>query len=142
MILTDWSPHHKVVMAPCAQIISESEVSIMVLNCLLCSPYYTAAWINNCLKVIKVDTVKNMMVPHSPVSSEIKVSIALLSQLCSTRYAAVQIKKRFKGTSVIKAATMKNMDSFRYTKEAIMCSHQINAFHRQQRWMEHKGGHW
>jgi len=34
-------PHHKVVMVARASIISESEVSIIVL-CLLCSPRYTA----------------------------------------------------------------------------------------------------
>jgi len=34
------------------------------------------------------------------------------------------------------------MDDFRYAKEAIMCNHQINAFHCQQRWIKHKGGHW
>ena len=27
-------------------------------------------------------------------------------------------------------------------EKAIMCKHQINAFYCQQRWMEHKGGHW
>ena len=41
----------------------------MVL-CLLCSPCYTAVWIKNCSKstsVIKVDTMKNTMVPYAPV---------------------------------------------------------------------------
>ena len=37
---------------------------------------------------------------------------------------------------------MKNMDNFFYTKEAITWYHQIDTFHSQQRWMEHKGGHW
>jgi len=52
-------PHHKVAHT---LIISESEVSIMVL-CLLCSPCYTAVRIKNCSKsmsVIKVVTMKNM----------------------------------------------------------------------------------
>ena len=50
-------------------IISESEVSITVL-CLLCSPRYTAVWIKNCSKstsAITVATMKNMMVPRTPV---------------------------------------------------------------------------
>jgi len=51
-----------------APIISENEVSIMVL-CLLCSPSYTAVCIKNCSKsisVIKVAAVKNTIVPHAP----------------------------------------------------------------------------
>ena len=76
------------------------------------------------------------------LSSETEVSIALLCQLCSTRYTAVRIKNCLKSTSVIKVTTMEITDNFRYAKEAIMCNHQINAFHCQHRWMEHKGGHW
>ena len=53
-------------------------------------------------------------------------------------YTAVRIKNCLKSTSV---ATMKNMDNFHWAKEAMTCNHQINAFHHQQRWMEHKGGH-
>jgi len=58
--------HHKV---PRASIISESKVSITVL-CLLCSPHYTAVRNKNCSKstsVIKVASMKNTMVPHTPV---------------------------------------------------------------------------
>jgi len=61
--------HHKVVMVLRTSIISEREISIKVL-CLLCSPRYIAVWIKNCSKstsIIKVDTVKNMMVLHTPV---------------------------------------------------------------------------
>jgi len=61
--------HHKVVMVPCASIISESEVSITAL-CLLCSPRYTAVQIKNCSKsisVIKVAIMKNTVVLHHPV---------------------------------------------------------------------------
>jgi len=29
-----------------------------------------------------------------------------------------------------------------FPKEAVMFDHQIDRFHCQQRWMEHKGGHW
>jgi len=36
----------------------------------------------------------------------------------------------------------KNIDDFRYAKGTIKNDRQINAFHCQQRWMEHKGGHW
>jgi len=38
--------------------------------------------------------------------SETEVSIALLCQLCLTRYTAVQIKNCLKSTSVIKVAIM------------------------------------
>jgi len=49
-------------------------------------------------------------VPQS--SSETEVSIALLCQLCLTRYTAVRIKNCSKSTSVIKAATMKSTNDF------------------------------
>jgi len=69
---------------------------------------------------------------HVPqLSSETKVSIALLYQLFSTRYTAVQIKNCFKSTSVIKVTTMNNIDDFHYAKEAIKCNQQINALHCQ-----------
>ena len=95
-----------------ASIISKSEVSITIL-CLLCSPHYTAVRIKNCSKsmsVIKVATARNTIVPCARpcLSSETEVSIALLCQLCSTYYTAVQIKKCLKSTSVLKEATMKN----------------------------------
>jgi len=64
--MNPYIPHHKV---PHASIISESEVSITVL-CLLCSPRYTAVRIKNCSKstpVIKVATMKNTMLPRTPV---------------------------------------------------------------------------
>jgi len=32
--------------------------------------------------------------------------------------------------------------SIMYAKEAITCNHQIDTFDCEQRWMEHKGGHW
>jgi len=82
------------------------------------------------------------MVPHSPIIVWSKVSITLLCQLYSTCYTVVLIKNCLKGTSVINIVTLKNMDDFRYAKEAIICNHQINAFHCQQRWIEHKGEHW
>jgi len=45
---------------------------------------------------------------HVPqLSSETEVIVALLFQLCSTRYTAVQIKICLKSTSVIKVVTMK-----------------------------------
>jgi len=34
------------------------------------------------------------------------------------------------------------MISITHAKEAITCNHQIDTFRCQQRWMEHKGGHW
>ena len=127
--------HHKVVMVVRASIIFENGVSITVL-CSLCSPRYTTVRIKNCSKstsVIKVATMRNMMVPRVPqLSSETEVSIALFCQLCSTCYTAVRIKKCLKSTSVLKIATMKNMNNFRYAKEAITCNHQINTFHCQQ----------
>ena len=63
--------------------------------------------------------------------SETEVSIALLCQLYLTRYSAVQIKNCLKSTSVIKVATMKSTDNFRYAEEGITCNHQTNTFHCQ-----------
>ena len=57
-------------------------------------------------------------------------------QLVSQQYESRTVWK------VHKVATMKNMDDFHYAVEAIMCNHLINAFHCQQRWMEHKGQYW
>ena len=71
-----------------------------------------------------------------------EVFISLLCQLCSTRYTAEHESKTVwkAPTYVIKVATMKKYGDF--SKETIVCNHQINTFHSQQRWMEHKGGHW
>jgi len=73
-----------------ALIISESEVSIMVL-CLLCSPHYTAVKIKNCLKstpVIKVVAVKITMVPrpsfHLKLKYPLPFSISLFNSLHSS----------------------------------------------------------
>jgi len=51
------------------------------------------------------------MVPHASIKSESEVSIAVLWLLCSPRYTAVQIKNYSKSTSVIKLATMKDINS-------------------------------
>ena len=59
------------------------------------------------------------LLPETEVSSYV--------QLVTQQYESM------KSTSVIKEATMKNMDDFRYVKEAITYNHQINAFHCQQR---------
>jgi len=84
--------------------------------------------------------MKNTMVPHTTsYCLETEVSIALLCQLYSTHYTVVRIKNWLKSTSVIKVAAMKIRTISLYTKEAITCNHSINAFHCQQRWMEHKG---
>ena len=115
-------PHHNV---PCASIIPESEVSIMVL-CLPCSPRYTAVQIKNCLNstsVIKVATMKIQWCRTPLLSSETEVSIAFLCQLFLTHCTAVQIKNCLKNTSVIKVATMKSRDDFSLHKEAISCNH-------------------
>jgi len=113
--------HHKEEIVARVLIISESEVSIIVL-CLLCSPRYTAVRTKNCSKttsVIKAATMKNTMEPCAPrLSSETEVSIALLYQLCLTRYTAVRIKKFSKSTSVIKVATIKNTDDFSLHNES------------------------
>jgi len=74
---------------------------------------------------------ENTMGLRAHLSSETEVLIAFLCQLFSTRYRVVRIKNCLKSTSVIKVATMKNMDDFRYAKEAITCNRQINAFHCQ-----------
>ena len=62
------------------------------------------------------------------LSEKWSIYYTLCFQLCSTSYTVVQIKNYSKSTFVIKVATMKNMDDFPYTKEAIMCFHQIDIF--------------
>ena len=57
------------------------------------------------------------MVPHPNfINYRLKgeVSIMLRCRLCSTRYTAIRIKNYLKSTSVIKIATMKNTDDFRF----------------------------
>jgi len=139
--MTD-KPTHSTSMVPRAPIISESEVSITAPY-LLCSPSYTAVWIKNWSKstsVIKVATVKNAIVPRA---LDIVWNQSIHCPSASAMFNSLHSSKNcLKFTSVIKVATMKSMDNFCYAKEAIMCNHQINAFHCQQRWMDHKGGHW
>ena len=53
--------------------------------------------------------------PSNHLESE--VSIKFCCWLCSTRYTAVRIKISLKSTSVIKIATMKNTDHFRYEEK-------------------------
>ena len=66
----------------------------------------------------KVSTVKNTFVLCASIHCP-----SLSATVCSTRYTAVRIKNCLKSSSVIKLATMKNMDNFRYTKEAITCNY-------------------
>jgi len=92
-------PHYKKVMVACTSIIS-----IHYSSFLLCSHHYTTVWIKNCSKstsVIKVATMKNMMVPRAPVIIWNWSIHCLLCQLCLTRYTAVRIKNCLKSTSVI-----------------------------------------
>ena len=74
--------HHKVVMVPCASIISEN-------------------YCNQPLRKIQWCCMPQL-------SSEAEVFIALLFLLCTPHYIAVQIKTCSKSTSIIKVATMKN----------------------------------
>ena len=46
-----------------------------------------------------------------------EVSITLRCWLCSTRYTAIRIKNCLKSTFVIKIATMKNADNFRFEEK-------------------------
>ena len=77
---------------------------------------------NPCILYYKV-----VMVPRTSVMSDSEISITVLCLLCS------QQELFEKSMSVIKIATMKNAYNFHYTKKAIMCNHQINTFHCQQR---------
>jgi len=121
-------------------IISESKVSITVL-CLPCSPCYTSVRIKNCSKSTSNQSshYENTMVPCSPVIIwNWSIHCPSLSGILNSLHSSTN-QELFESTSVI--ATM-NTDDFHYAKEAIMCNHQINTFHCQQRWMEHKEGHW
>jgi len=96
---------------------------------------YSAVWTKNCLKSSPVSVIhwcnqsshykKYRWCSVPQLSSETELSIALLCQLCSTRYIAVRIKSCLKSTPVIKVAAMKDRDDFCYAKEAITCNHQI-----------------
>jgi len=110
--------------------------------CQLSSTLYTAKQIKNCMKSTSVTKVANMKNTNGAVPLNYhlnsELSIMLHCLLYSTRYTAVQIRNH----SVIKVATMKNTDDFCYKKETITWHHQIDTFCCQQRWMEHKWGHW
>ena len=55
------------------------------------------------------------MAPHVPATNYMSFETFMLhSQLCSTRYTALQIKNCSKSTSAIKVATMKNTNDFCY----------------------------
>jgi len=90
------------------------------------------------MSVIKVAAVKNTITPHGPI---IVRNQSIHCPSLSAMLHSSTNQELFESTSVIKIANMKNTDDFRYVKEAITCNHQINAFHCQQRGMEHKGGH-
>jgi len=68
-----------------------------------------------------------------------EVAITLYCQLCSACYQPVRIEKYLKSNRVIKVASMKNMENFLLWRGS---HHQIDTFCCQQRWIEHKGGHW
>jgi len=134
-------PRHNVVTVPCASIISESEVSITIL-CLLCSPRYTAVWIKNCSKntpITKVTTMKNTMVPCNPVIIwNWSIHCPSLSAVFNLLYSSTS-QELFENHLCNQGIHYEKYQRFLLCKEAIMCNHQINAFHCQQRWMEHKG---
>ena len=121
-----------------ASIISESEVSIYRSLFAMVTPLHSSMnqGLFKNMSVIKVATARKTIVLRVPqLSSETEVAIALLCQLCSTCYTAVQMK-------CLKSTSAKIRTISRYAKEVIMCNHQMSAFHCQQRWMERKGGHW
>ena len=89
-------PYQKEVIVPHTPVISESEVSFMLVCQLVFNPF------------------------HMPLlyqlSSESEVPITLLCQLCSTYFTDQEL---FKDTFVIKVDNMKNTDDFCYAKKAI-----------------------
>jgi len=62
---------------------------------------------------------------------------AMLNPLCSSTN-----QQLLKGTFAIKVATMKIINGFCYEWKLSRAHHKINTFHGEQRWMEHKRGHW
>jgi len=109
-------PHHKVVM-------------VLHLNCLRVR-YFSAMFTLShsstnqelfkkyvCNQSSHYEKIRLCRVPQ--LLSETEVSIALICLLCSTCYIVIQIKDCLKSTSETKVATMKNMDNFHCTKEAI-----------------------
>jgi len=140
--------HHKVGAndSACLNYIWEWNILFITVLCLPCSPRYTAIRIKNCLKstpVIKVATMKNTMVPC------ILIIVWNWSIHCSSLSAIFNLLHYSTNQELFEKHLCnqgshyeKYRDDFRYTKKAIMCNYQINTFHYQQRWMEHKGGHW
>ena len=63
------------------------------------------------------------------LSSKTKVSISIL-------YQCVQLSTNQE--HLCNQGCHYEKYKFHYAKEAIICNHQINTFHCQQRWMEHK----
>jgi len=89
------------------------------------------------MSAITVATMKNTMVPRALVINVWNQSIHCLSLLDLLHSSMNQVV--FEKHLCNKSSHYEN--SLR-AKEAMTCNHQINAFHCQQRWMEHKGGHW
>ena len=93
----------------------------------------------------RIPKERNRAVRPNHINYHLKseLSITLRCRLCSTHYTAVRIKNCLKSTSEYQNHSHdEKYGRFPFRREAIMCSHQINTFPCQQRWMGHKGGHW
>jgi len=95
------------------------------------------------MSVIKVATTKNTMVPHVPVIVwNWSIHSPSLSAIFDLLHSSAN-QELFEKHLCNKSSHYEKVQMIsHYAKEAIMCNHQINAFHCQLRWMEHKGGHW
>jgi len=145
MILTD-EPTHSAVIVACASIISESDVSITIL-CLLCPPRYTAVQIKNCsisTFVITVATMKNTIVLCAPVIVwNWSIHYPSLSAMFDLLHSSTN-QEGFENHLCSKSShheygrflVMQRKPSHVTTKLMLF------TVSKNQRWMEHKGGHW
>jgi len=134
-------PYHKVVMVLCASITSEIKVSIMVF-CLLCLPCYTAVQIKNYWKSTSVAIyVANMNSADSLHTPVIVWSWSIHFTPLSAMFNSLNSSLNQELFEKHLCNHGKHYETICYAKESIMCNHQIDDFHCQQRWIEHKGGH-
>jgi len=135
-------PHHNV---PCSSIISESEVSITIL-CLLCSTCYTAVRIKNCSKstsIIKLATMKNTMLPRTRVIVwNWSIHFPSLSAVFDSLHSSMN-QELFEKHLCNKSNHDEKYGRFLVTqRKPSHATTELTLFTVQQRWMEHKGGHW
>ena len=85
------------------------------------------------------------MVPHAPFTDAAPIRYYLKTEM-SIRFRRFNplhsCTNQFKKPFCNQGSHYENTDDFRYGKETITRYHQIDSFCCQQKWRNHKGGHW